>query len=116
MSTDSTITLERYTGTWADGDPDANFKAHVAEYSQLDPLQTLTGMAAALGIPAGAIARAVLGHWAAAGSSAMLELGPSMVARLWEPIATAEAAGDDAARLAAYDQVRQMVAWLRAGA
>ena len=116
MSTDPTVTLERYTDTWPDDDPDANFKAHVAEYSQVDPLETLSGMAAALGIPVGAIARAVLGHWAAAGSSAMLELGPSMVERLWEPVAHAEAAGDDAARLAAYGQLREMLAWLRAGA
>jgi len=115
MSTDPTVTLERYTDTWRDDDPDANFKAQVAEYSHLDPLQTLTGMSAALGIPVGAIARAVLARWAAAGSSGLLELGPSMVERLWEPISVAEQAGDDAARLAAYEQLRQMLAWLRTG-
>jgi hypothetical protein len=37
-----------------------------------------------------------------------------MVQRLWAPIAEAESAGDDAARLAAYVQVRGMLSWLRA--
>lgn len=114
MSADPTITLERYTEAFAADDPDANFKAQVAEYSQLDPMETLEGMAAALGIAPGAVARAVLARWAAEGSSALLELGPRMVDRLWEPIAAAEAQDDDAARLRAYDQLRQMVSWLRA--
>jgi hypothetical protein len=116
MPTDPTVTLERYTATWPPEDPDANFKQQVAEYSQLDPLTTLNGMSQALGIPVGAIARAVLARWAADGSSGMLELGPSMVDRLCEPIAAAEADGSDEARLKAYDQVRQMLAWLQAGA
>ena len=42
----------------------------------------------------------------------MLELGPRMARRLQEPFETAEVAGTDEARLAAYEQVRQMVAWL----
>jgi hypothetical protein len=113
---DQAVTLERYAGPWAPDDPDANFKALVAEYSQLDPLETLTGMSAALGIPAGAIARAVLARWAADGSAALLELGPSMVERLYEPIAAAEQADDDGARLRAYEQLRQMLSWLRSGA
>ena len=116
MDADPTISLVRYTDSWGEDDPDANFKAEVAEYSQLDPLTTLHGMSAALGIPVGAIARAVLARWAAAGSSGLLELGPSTVERLWEPIAAAEAEDDDQARLAAYAQVRQMVSWLRSGA
>ena len=36
-----------------------------------------------------------------------------MTHRLWAPIEAAERAGDDASRLAAYDQLRQMVSWLR---
>lgn len=114
MSTAPTITLEPYTEPFAPDDPDANFKAQVAEYSQLDPLHTLEGMSAALGIPPGAVARAVLARWASEGSSALMELGPRMVDRLWEPIAAAEREDDDAARLRAYDQLRQMVSWLRA--
>jgi hypothetical protein len=36
-----------------------------------------------------------------------------MTRRLHEPFAAAEAAGSDEARLAAYEQVRQMVEWLQ---
>jgi hypothetical protein len=36
-----------------------------------------------------------------------------MVHRLWEPIEVAEESGTDAARLAAYNQLRQMIEWLR---
>jgi hypothetical protein len=43
-----------------------------------------------------------------------MEIGPSMVQRLWAPIAQAEAQGDDAARLAAYAQVRGLLSWLHA--
>ncbi len=113
---DPTLTLTRYDGPWDDDDPDANFKALVAEYSQLDPTETLDGMAAALDLPPGAVARAVLARWAADGSSALMELGPRMVDRLHEPIARAEAKDSDAERLAAYHQLRQMLDWLRAGA
>lgn len=113
---DPTITLTRYTDEWLPDDPHANFKALVAEYSQLDPTETLTGMSNALSIPPGAIARAVLARWAADGSSALLELGPSIVDRLHDPIARAEAADDDHQRLAAYHQLRQIIDWLRSGA
>jgi hypothetical protein len=71
-------------------------------------------MSRALGIPPGAIARYVLARWASEGSAGLMEIGPSMVQRLWVPIAQAEADGDDAARLAAYAQVRGLLSWLRA--
>lgn len=110
----SALRLEPWSGPIAPDDPDANFKQQVAELSALDPLPTLEGMSRALGIPPGAIARYVLARWASEGSAGLLELGPSMVQRLWEPIAAAEAAGDDAARLAAYERLRGMLSWLRA--
>lgn len=110
-----TIRLERWTGPWAAADPDANFKADVALYSLLDPLQTLHGLAARTGVPDGALARYVLARWASGGGEGLLELGPSTVARMWDACERAEAEGSTAARLQAYTQLREMLAWLRAG-
>ncbi|HZN15385.1 MAG TPA: DUF6027 family protein [Acidimicrobiales bacterium] len=110
--TEPTISLERWTGPWADDDPDANFKAEVALYANVDPLSTVTNLAANIDVPVGAIVRYVLGRWATGGSGAALELGPSMINRLADVCATAEQANTDAARLAAYDQLRHMIEWL----
>jgi Family of unknown function (DUF6027) len=85
----------------------------VALYAHLDPMQTIDNLANAIGIPPGALVRYILAKWATAGSGGLLELGPTMIHRLWEPIEQAEAAGSDAARLEAYDTVRQMLSWLR---
>ena len=112
--TEPLLRLERWSGPVDPGDPDARFKEQVAELSRLDPTQTLDGMSRALGIPSGAIARYVLARWASEGSAGLMEIGPSMVQRLWAPIAQAEAQGDDASRLAAYAQVRGLLSWLRA--
>jgi len=112
--TDPILRLERWSGPIADDDPDARFKEQVAQLSAPDPTETLEGMALALGIPPGAIARYVLARWASEGSAGLLEIGPSMVQRLWAPIAQAEQQDDDAARLEAYAQVRGMLSWLRA--
>jgi hypothetical protein len=107
------VTLTRWTGPWEDDDPDANFKADVALYANVDPMTTVGNLANAMGLPEGAVVRYVLAKWASAGSSGLLELGPTMVHRLWAAIHEAEAVGTDAARLAAYHQLRQMVSWLR---
>jgi Family of unknown function (DUF6027) len=107
------IRLERWKGAWAADDPHANFKAEVELYGRLDPLVTLRGMSANLDIPVGVVARYVLARWATGGSGGLLELGPVMVPRLWEPIARAEESDDDDARLAAYHQLRQMISWLK---
>ncbi len=66
-----------------------------------------------MGIPEGAVVHYVLAKWASAGSGGLLELGPSMVHRLWTVVEEAEGEGTDAARLAAYDQLSQMISWLR---
>ena len=108
-----TVQLLRWNGPWSDHDPDANFKAEVADYCRLDPLLTLQGMSDDLDIPIGALARYVLARWATAGSGGLLELGPNMVHRLWEPVARAEAAGTDDARLAAYAELRALLSWLK---
>ncbi len=107
------VELVPWSGPWSDDDPDANFKADVALYAHVDPMSTIARLAAALGLPEGAIARYVLAKWASAGSGGLLELGPSMVHQLWGPVEQAEAAGTDAARLTAYEQLRQMLSWLR---
>ena len=108
-----TVSLVPWRGPWPADDPDANFKAEVADYCRLDPLVTLQGMSRNLGIPVGALARYVLARWATAGSGGLLELGPTMVHRLWEPVARAEAAGNDEARLAAYEELRGLLSWLK---
>jgi hypothetical protein len=108
------VALEQWRGTWAEDDPDANFKSEVAEYTRLDPLVTVDGLSRHTGIPVGSLVRYVLARWATAGSGGLLEVGPEMVQRLWAPMEAAELDDSDAARLAAYHQVRQMLSWLKA--
>lgn len=107
------VELVPWDGRWTEDDPDANFKADVALYANVDPMRTIGNLATALGMPEGAIVWYVLAKWASAGSGGLLELGPSMVHRLWGSIERAEAAGTDEARLAAYGELRQMLSWLR---
>jgi len=107
------VAIHPWTGPWPDDDPDANFKSDVALYSRLDPLSTVRNLATALDIPVGALVRYVLAKWASGGSAALMELGPAAVHRLWQPIERAEGAGTDEARLAAYDELRQYVSWLK---
>jgi hypothetical protein len=107
------ICLSRWSGPWEEDDPDANLKAEVALYSRLDPLKTLKGLSANVGLPVGVLARYVLARYATSGSAGLLELGPSMVHRLWKPVEDAEVSGTEEARLDAYDQLRQMIEWLR---
>jgi hypothetical protein len=107
------VDLVPWTGPWREDDPDANFKRDIALYALVDPLATVSNLATAVDVPVGAIVWYVLAKWASAGSGGLLELGPSVIHRLWEPIERAEAAGTDEARLAAYEQLRQMLSWLR---
>lgn len=107
------VRLEPWSGPWARDDPDANLKHEVALFAGVDPLTTLGALAERTGIPLGSLVRYVLARWASEGSAGLLELGPRMVERLWAPIEGAEAVGTDEARLGAYDQVRQMLGWLR---
>jgi hypothetical protein len=107
------VDLVAWQGPWDDDDPDANFKVDVALYSHVDPMATVTALAAAMDLPPGAVVHYVLAKWASAGSGGLLELGPSMVHRLGAVIDRAEEAGVAGARLDAYDQLRQMISWLR---
>lgn len=107
------LDLVAWTGPFEPDDPDANFKRDVALYAHVDPMTTIDALAGAMDMPPGAVVRYVLAKWATAGSGGLLELGPTMIHRLASVVDDAEAAGTDAARLAAYDQLRQMVTWLR---
>ncbi len=113
MTDEPEVRLERYDGPWADDDPDANFKADVALYANVDPLSTITNLSRAIDVPVGALCRYVLAKWATGGSGGLLELGPTMTRRLAAVCDEAEAAGTDEARLAAYARLRDMVLWLR---
>jgi hypothetical protein len=107
-----TITLEGWRGPWPDDDKDANLKADIALYAHVDPLRTVRGLSASIHVPIGAIVHYVLARWASEGASGLLELGPTMSRRLNAVCTDAEADGSDAARLAAYEQLRQMISWL----
>ena len=107
------IALEPWAGPWDPSDPNANFKAEVALYASQDPMPTLVAMGDAMDVPVGALARYVLARYATYGSGGLLELGPVLVHRLWEPIAEAEAQGTTEERLRAYEQLRDMISWLR---
>ena len=113
MSDAPDIVLERYDGSWPPDDPDANFKREVAERTRLDPMPTLERLSEGTGVPVGSLARYALVRWVSEGSEALLALGPATVERMWAHVEAAEAEGTDAARLAAYDALRQMVSWLR---
>jgi hypothetical protein len=109
------IELYAYTDSWADDDPHANFKAAVATYSVADPLPTLQNLSRATGIPLPALIRYVLVKYAASGAEALLSMTPIVLQQMEEHIQLAEAANSDAARLAAYAALRQMVTWLKLG-
>jgi hypothetical protein len=109
------VRLERWTGPVVDNDPHGNFKREVAAGALVDPLPTLQNLADYVGLPLGAVARHALVKWASAGSDALLEVGPAWVRRLVEPVARAEAAGTDDARLAAYEELRALLGWMAAG-
>lgn len=106
------VHLTRWLGPWPDDDKDANFKADIALYARTDPMRTIRNLASAIDVPEGAIVRYVLARWASEGASGLLELGPTMTRRLHRVCTEAEAADTDAARLAAYQQLRQMISWL----
>ena len=105
----------RWAGPVEPDDPDVNFKADVAAYSQADPLFTVANLARNLDLPVGAVVRYVLAKWASGGSEGLMELGPSTVERMRAVVAEAEDAGTDEARLAAYAQLLTMVSWLGHG-
>jgi hypothetical protein len=107
------VRVAPWDGEWPEDDKDANFKSDVVLYAHSDPLATLDALAANLGIPVGGLVHYVLARWASAGSAALLEVGPSMINRMWDQVANAEASDTDDARLAAYGALKEMLSWLR---
>jgi hypothetical protein len=113
MTDDLTVELLPWTEPPSPDDPDANFKHDLALYAHVDPLATIRTLSENLHVPVGALCQYVLAKWATGGSGGLLELGPTMTRRLNEVCDEAEATGTDEARLAAYEQLRQMLDWLR---
>jgi ketosteroid isomerase-like protein len=109
------VELQPYDGPWEPGDRHANFKAEVAAYTRHDPLPTIETLSRSTGIPVPALVRYVLVKYAVSGAEALLAMTPIVFRQMEQHVARAEAAGTDAARLEAYQALRQMVAWLAAG-
>lgn len=107
--------LTPYRDTWAPDDRHANFKAEVATYTVQDPLPTLEVLSRDTGIPVPCLVRYVLVKYAASGSDALLALTPIVFRQMQDHLAQAEAAGTDAARLRAYEALRQIIGWLGQG-
>ena len=105
--------LPPYTGTWPDDDKDANFKEQVREYSRNDPFTTLHRLSENTGIPVESLVRYILVRWTAAGSEALMALGPRTLDEMWEVVTEAEEDGSDAAKVAAFTKLRDMLSWLR---
>jgi len=109
------MNLYPYRETWSDSDPHANFKAEVANYTVVDPLPTLENLSQATGIPTPCLIRYVLVKWAASGADALLTLPPIVLTQMQQQVQQAEAVGTDAARLRAYEALRQIIDWLQVG-
>ncbi|HBY93150.1 MAG: DUF6027 family protein [Ardenticatenaceae bacterium] len=108
--------LHPYCDTWDESDPHANFKAEVAIYSAIDPLPTLETLSRVTGVPLSAVMRYVLVKYAVSGAEALLAMTPIVLRQMEQHVERAEAAGTDAARLEAYEALRQIIAWLKVGA
>lgn len=109
------MNLYPYTDSWPADDPHANFKADVAAYTAADPLPTLENLSKATGVPVPCLVRYVLVKYAASGADALLTMSPIVVQQMADHVAKAETADTAAARLAAYDALRQMIRWLQLG-
>jgi hypothetical protein len=107
--------LRRYTDTWAEDDRHANFKADVACYTAADPMPTLQNLSCSTGIPVECLVRYVLVKYAASGSDALLAMEPIVFRQMKQHIDNAETEDTPEARLRAYDALKAMVSWLRAG-
>ena len=105
--------LYPYREAWDEHDPHANFKAEVALYSQMDPLPTIENLSRATGIPVPCLIRYVLVKYAASGSDVLLAMTPIVLRQMQERIDKAESDDTDAARLEAYQALRQIITWLK---
>jgi hypothetical protein len=108
------VDLKPYRDNWAPDDRHANFKAEVACYTVADPLPTLENLSKGTGIPVECLIRYVLVKWAASGSEALMTMEPIVFRQMKEHVERAEADGGDAAKLKAYQALKEMVGWLGA--
>jgi len=90
----------------------ANFRAEVACYTAADPMPTMENLSRLTGVPLDQLIRYVLVKYAASPADALLSLDPIVFRQLRDHIAKAEAEGTDAARLRAYEALKQIIAWL----
>lgn len=111
----TSVELYPYRDHWDADDPHANFKAEVAQYSEIDPLPTLENLSRATGVPVPCLVRYILVKYAVSGAEALLAMTPIVIRQMERQVENAEAADTDAARLAAYEALRQIVAWLQLG-
>ncbi len=95
-------------------DEHANFRAEVEAYTKADPSPAFQKLSSLTGIPVETLIRYVLVKWAASGSEALMAMRPIVFQQMQERIARAETDGTDAAKLRAYEALRQIVAWLGA--
>jgi hypothetical protein len=79
-----------------------------------DPLPTLENLSKGTGIPVECLIRYVLVKWASSGSEALMAMGPIVFRQMQEHVEAAEADGGDAAKLKAYQALKEMVEWLGA--
>ncbi len=93
-------------------DPHANFRAEVACYTAADPMPTLRNLSTLTAVPLRELIRYVLVKYAASGTDALLSLDPIVFRQMKEHVARAETEDTDAARLASYQALRQMIGWL----
>lgn len=106
------IEIESWDGPWDANDKDANLKADVALYLRVDPLKTIRGLSNSTNIPQGALIHYVLARWASEGAGGLLEIGPTLTRRMHSICEAAELADSDAARMDAYNNLRQIISWL----
>jgi hypothetical protein len=75
-------------------------------------MPTLENLSKLTGTPVERIIRYVLVKYAASGSDALLSMDPIVFRQMRDQVERAEAKGTDAARLEAYEALKQIISWL----
>ncbi len=73
-------------------------------------------MSRATGIPVPSLIRYILVKYTVSGAEALLAMTPLVLRQMEQHLEKAETSGTDAARLEAYESLRQMIGWLKLGA